>query len=1100
MSNVLRKPATKPIEASEVSANNAIWRTGLLRLFLPLFGLFLALASAHSGLIYLELLNPTGIKPYIEPITIIALITLAAFVAPAAVGALSLIITLLYLSLYSIPSYMTQAFIYGVCTAFASWLLAGRLLRGSLKTLAADNPRLILSQALFFITVFSQAFVLLAVKTFHQPVLFSTGVLWALILCLVERREIVRIVSARPNITASYSRLTGFFFVGILLLLEFSAVLYLYPGAIGGDSDKGYIALAKFFTRGNSLILTDPAVLRDAIRSFPYFEEIYLAAGYLLSANFGAKLFAWLIVVSKFSTLYFVVTRVLSLSSGAALGLVLCYGLMPHHLEIHAIQRPENVLTIFMLLLVYLIERARGSLERKDQSSFERLIITAGVLSCVIISIKYTALFFLVGLAVVYWRSTLKTLLSVVPIFRRGYLILLPSLAVAAFWYIRNIVLWGEVVSITPYGRYHLTVMFPPLHGVADIWLFIRDSLVHTAQYTEFGNFAYGFFGVVFWGGVVAALAIKGSTRRFALLVLLYSVLLFSSTRQIRYLLPLLPFGLAAIFALCKSVANSRSGHLVLRIAEPLVFLAILIQAVSALIVNFHGVAGQSFRERIRLVDKDLTRNELVYSVINDIVKYPELILTSHYDANYSLDAKMLRADPLTSIGALGRKAKDNGAGYFLLASPGVDPRILFFNDTDFFDSIADFKVDSVYLSLFKAVPEKLDRLARYIEQQGWQLDQTLIISEKLKHSFPFFYITAEEIRLPGLKHRLYRVAAMRWSGGNLRKFGQTETFNLGADIASYFEDGLSPAAGKALSSQRVVENLEAYVESGKSLLRTVGGAAGKLHYKIDLSDLEFSQSVVVDVYARLQTTQNSTTLVVEEVSKPLPAYVSLDTWQYLDSRMHQLNSKEPLDISLEFQAGQPQIIFRGLRVIIRNPNELLEPLPFVAARLEEGKPMKRTAKLFWLSETFSGTLKASANARFETEREGVRVKKLDNNVSVMAAVRTRGYKKYQFKLPPEIREGGLAKIYLSGKTCGSSGQVEVITSLVSATGAKEVCQKEQLKNLDSSGQVNLVSDCDFASSRIKPEAIEVNLMLDGSGKSSCAVVDDLIMVVGQSL
>ena len=772
MSNLVRKLENEITNSDHEQEDGSAFIRFPLKFFLPLLGLLLALASINSGLIYFDLLTPTAISPYISSFTVLTLITLTAFIAPLEVGALSLLVTFLYFNLYSIPSYMTQAAVYGICIALASWFLAGRLLRGSLKILQVDKPQLVLSQALFFITIFSQAFLLLTIKCFYQPVMFSFGVIWAFILCAMEREEIFKTIFAKPKLNISYSRLTSFFAVGILLLLEFSAVMYLYPGAIGGDSDKGYLALAKFFSRGNSILLSEPAVLRDGIRSFPYFEEIYLSAGYILSNNFGAKLFAWLIIACKFSTLYFVATRVISLSIATSLGLVLCYGLIPYHIEIHSIERPENILTVFVLMLVYFVERANKALQQKNQVDFERLIIVAAVLSCVTISIKYTSLFFLAALALVYWRVCLKTLSLCTAIFKRGYLVLLPSIAVAAFWYIRNLILWGEVVSMTPFGQYHLTVLFPPLRGLSDIWHFIRDALVHTSQYTEFKDFGYGFWGIVFWGGVLAALTAKGPTRRLALLVLFYALFLFNSTRQIRYLLPVLPLGLAALFAFSRQAAQSRISESALKIAEPLVFIAILVQASAALVVNFNGVVGNTFSDRTRLVEKDMTRIEPLYSVFNDRVHYPDLILTSHFDANYNIDATLFRADPVNTVGELQKRIVENKPSYFLLTNPGVDITVPFFNDFEFFDSFAYFEVRAFNFVLFKVAPSKISRLLQYIEEKGWDANKTYIISEKLKQTFPTTYTATERINIPELKHPMYRVTAMRWSDSYIRKFG----------------------------------------------------------------------------------------------------------------------------------------------------------------------------------------------------------------------------------------------------------------------------------------------------------------------------------------
>ena len=138
MSNLVRKLENEITNSDHEQEDGSAFIRFPLKFFLPLLGLLLALASINSGLIYFDLLTPTAISPYISSFTVLTLITLTAFIAPLEVGALSLLVTFLYFNLYSIPSYMTQAAVYGICIALASWFLAGRLLRGSLKILQVE--------------------------------------------------------------------------------------------------------------------------------------------------------------------------------------------------------------------------------------------------------------------------------------------------------------------------------------------------------------------------------------------------------------------------------------------------------------------------------------------------------------------------------------------------------------------------------------------------------------------------------------------------------------------------------------------------------------------------------------------------------------------------------------------------------------------------------------------------------------------------------------------------------------------------------------------------------------------------------------------------
>ena len=390
---------------------------------------------------------------------------------------------------------------------------------------------------------------------------------------------------------------------------------------------------------------------------------------------------------------------------------------------------------------------------------------------------------FLLAVALVYWRTALASIKQVPRMFLRAPLLLVVAISVAAFWYVRNIVLWGEIVSYSPYGKYHLTVFFPPLRSVADVWGYLSESFVFSSKYTEFLDFAFGPLGIFFWGGLVAGVAFSGPTRRVALLVLLYTVLLANSTRQIRYLLPVVPLGLCVLFSLARSLSPKALRIVSQRFSGGLVFAAIFFQAGIALAISYNSNVGNAFRERMRFIEKDMTRNEPVYAPINDLVHYPQMILTSHLDTNYSIDAQLLRVDPLSGLADLQKKIKTYNAEYFLLAAPGVQPRILLFNDFDFFDSISDFKLSSFHLHLFAYNPEKLNKLVRYCREQGWDLGTTLIVSERLKTTFPKELVVGEELKIPGLKHRLFRLQAIRSPEGHVRLFAPTGSLKSAGNL-----------------------------------------------------------------------------------------------------------------------------------------------------------------------------------------------------------------------------------------------------------------------------------------------------------------------------
>ena len=1071
--------------------------------------------------------TPQLFREFASPVAILAVLIFALACRPVLTAATVCAVWIAYAFAYSLFSLTALTLGYAALMGIASWLLAAYAIRPwSDSPLKAEfrAARTAIAMLAFIATVFGHTFSLLALQALHSTSLLLWAAGWTTLWALIERETILTdLASFRSWLkTVSLdSSLDSFLGAALTLVVLFSGLIYLVPDALCGDSDKAYLAIAKFYANANSLFLRDAALVRDGMRSFPHFEEVYFAAGYILNGALGAKLLAWLLVCVKLYVFYFVAVSAAGLSRSAAKLVVLSFCLTPIFLELHAIERPENLLAITALLLFWTCESAKRARLRGNADAALHYLALGVVCACVAVSVKYTAGFFFVALAVVYWDLVLFALRNLPRLVVRHGALLIGSLVIAAFWYARNIVQWKEIVSYAPFDRYHLTVHFPPLRSAHDILAFIQSGLLDTSTYTEYGSFGYGFWGVILIGGLVAALSRPGVTRRAALVTLLFSILLLNSTRQIRYLGAVLPIGYMAIFLFVLTSRVRTQFATGSRWKEAWAGVFLLVQAATALAVNAPDSVGRSFKNKLAFADRDLSKFGGLAGQINEVVKPHEIMLTSAYDANFNLEGILMRGDPIWSFGQLQKIVNEVRPPYFLLAAPGAKIYDFpFFNDLAFFESVAEPKLYAGNLYLLKADQRKFDRVANYVERQGWPLPKTVIVSEALKQKYPMQLVLAEELKIPGLPHRLFRLAGMWWQGGDYRDYGATETFVPGAQLTHYFEDLWleSGKNGGQLETYRLDSDVQAIAKKKALVTAAAPQHIGKVNYESSIPEKFLGAPVVVELYARLAGGPGAIAVSTFGARAVLPAIQSIDNWYSLGERT--LSGPDNALVRTKFELLDDTAQLRDYRVVVRRPHQKLSKLYVPVDYVESGAKLDLSAPVLSLSEDFISGLKTSAGLSFETERLNVAVDRLvDRDGAMLAADAAEPAAKiYRINFPKELDGNVIAKVFLSGAAKAKDAVIELKMRSIHGPGGsveKKIVAAPifdaKFSDWNEQGQPRLIAEQYLALLRTRPKGafdLEVEVSLKGSppakpgvyGPSEAAPsISDFVIVVGQA-
>ncbi len=928
-----------------------------------------------------------------------------------------------YLQLYQVPRLGFASVLYLICCAATSLLAARRLIRQSLPSLQdVEGANVMLGSLLFFSLIFLNSYLLLGLGAYSSKYLFGIAAGSAAFMLFLERKQLFRASIPRTKTVGPPDVLGDFLATATGLLLLFAGFMYLYPGALTSDANKGYLAIAKFYVLSNSLLLEAPAWSMMNMRAFPHMQEIILSAGYLLGQNIGAKLLAWLIVVAKLHAVYFLGRQTFRFSRSEAYLSVLLFGLAPLMLELNSVVRPENLLTVFTLYLVFALERASQAISisdqgpsKKAQPSVEaiRYIVLAGVLGLLTASVKYTAFFVLLACTLVYWRVALYALRNLLACLQRGWIPLALSAAIGGFWYLRNVILWDQIVCMVPRGTYHLTVWFPPLRSLSEVWTFLLEGLIRTNAYTEFPAFAYGPLAWLLIPTLLVGLTADARLRRVSAVALLYSAFLLFSTRQIRYLAIILPFAYVALVALLASFNPGKQ----LRGAGPrfgssVYFVVIALSAAIALQVN-HGhlaVVGPGAIERFELAEKDFSKVSRHYAPINEQVHYPSLAMTSLLDVNYEIDAQVYRIDPIRSLGRMKRALDKYSFSHFLTNDYfSLNPNAYVFGDREFIHGLGNNRVEASSLHMLEIDQPRVEQLFQKLERLGWDLDQTLLVSEPHFRRHASTFEIGERFELEGFPERLYRVNGL-WEPRGYHSFGRTPTYDPGKKLSWYLED-VDP------SSRLAQQNLAVEISS-TGLRSTVsehgipgvvlaeGLSRGRRRYRFQLpSDLPAGPLVAeLQVRALRALPSDQLWFVIEGKRFEQPIHNSLLVWRKAAKHEFTAGSLSELlvDVELDSPSAGSATFFRDLRLVVRRPS-------FQSVVIQEN---------------FRDLLHHSSGLVFASRRDGVEVN--SENEMTLEAGRSTGYKSYRFFLPSSFAQSVDVQVLLRGEALGEGSRVKL--------------------------------------------------------------------------
>jgi hypothetical protein len=589
----------------------------------------------------------------------------------------------------------------------------------------------------------------------------------------------------------------------LFLLLGASFLLYMGAGTIAGDSNKAYLAFPRFYSLANALLLLEPGWTSEhnVMAGYHHTQEMVLSTGYLLGKTLGAKYFMWSIVLLKIHALYALGRYTFRMSSTQALFMITSFMLIPICFEMNSIERPENMMTLFCMYTVIILEflskeffhkEEEREVNTKPKNLFSYAILIYFLLSYVV-SIKLTALFFIVALIIAYPKVYLGLLKSLKLITMKHVLILFCFTLICCFWFIRNYVLWGFLVNMTPYGQYHLTIWFPPIRDIQSAYEFLTGGFIYVKKYTEFVNLGYGVAGFLIVPVMLVGLAKKS---RILIVSFAYVALILLSTTQIRYLAPVIPLIVCGGYAILferdwtKKITDQSSQFRINQIAALLIFFQVLINVP----IVFASEVGPFLKRRLTFQDKNLIQLPTPYSEINKIVKYPQRVLAPYIDSNYMLRAKIFRGDPYLNLHKIAEYQKRYGFTHWLTHSSIQDIEKLHFGDVEFLESVADPLLkkssaddDSWWYYLFRYNEDKFKSLVLYVKQQNWDLKKTAIVSENLLKENPF-YIQGERIVLNNLRYPLYRLYGVFHNNGALEVFDK-KAVSENIPTSWYFED-----------------------------------------------------------------------------------------------------------------------------------------------------------------------------------------------------------------------------------------------------------------------------------------------------------------------
>jgi hypothetical protein len=673
------------------------------------------------------------------------------------------------------------------------------------KNFLSFNPSLqapfltVLTLVLTFYLNFSVAFLLLAFGIFYKKIFFVTLLfLLCIAYCIAQKKNLLsgsqqHILVNRLKFFSEGSFVEWFLFLVISSSLLFTLFITTYPLELSGDAQKAYSAFSKFYALFNKLVITSPAQTTEPLLAFgfPHAQEIFLSVGYLIGENVGQKIFAVAIILGKLLLFCITAHSLFLFSRAFTLFAAAVFLLLPMVSELQCCVRPENLLTLILLGALFF-----GELFIKAPQSLFLFFSQVFFLP----SVKYTGIQLAASLLFPYLNSSFTLIRSKSNYLFRSLLFTSPFLFVSLYWYIRNYFNWGFIFKVYPWDQNWVASWYPALITVEEWHQFFISGFVTTDTYTEFVDLGYGFFGVIFFAGAVWGMLAPSITaqnkwiqhsslspengfflRRVSILCFTYIVCMSLSTRQIRYLAPIIPLLLLLSLSMLRWIAHYFDSYFAyaiittnkhIRYGVTLCSLLLFFPITGALTFTTLSVTelGQNIKSRLPYGLQDLSLPIEPFKTLNRSITSNDLLLASHIDNNYSLNGNIMRADYITDVLTLKTLQERYSYTYWLnhTATDGIFYNF-FFNDLGFLNVFGSetakaFAEDNPHwgFHLFRPRNDILLKLYRYAYENGWDLSTTVLISKQILEKNEFSFVATSPVIFPfdTTQTELYKVLA----------------------------------------------------------------------------------------------------------------------------------------------------------------------------------------------------------------------------------------------------------------------------------------------------------------------------------------------------
>ncbi len=588
------------------------------------------------------------------------------------------------------------------------------------------------------------------------------------------------------------TRASGILTTSLLLVVLLYGIGYLSVLALAGDARHAYLAFARAYAEDNTFLLNDPSYRWSIGYAFPHLQELLVSVGYALDQRLGARFIGLLIIVGKLHVLYLFARQIVGLTQQRATLLVLCFTLVPMIFDIQLGIRPDNLMSLILLLLVYFLERSL--LLEKEGADLKTQLLLCLWLSALLASTKLTAGFALLVLPILYGRLILPAL-RILPRFGLPqWLAVSASIAIAAWWWVRNI--WFLDIPMIERGANSLSG-FPPLRSISSVYSFLTEGLLRTSGYTEFADFGYGLWGVLLIPLALIGLADRPLIRRLALIFLLYSALLLSFFSQIRYLAAIIPFAFLAVFgnqSTCRLASWLQRG----KTRAAALSLAVVFISSSFVALASRGVPGRRssaysvIASRISGSRSDIRSLE-PWATFNQLLTANDRIMAGRMVYMYDIDGRLHVTRELEGFFDFYRHQQENQVGYLIefpyLMGSRNNP---LFNDHLFLETVGSrvreaglvdhprlkARLYRVNLPVLNSIEQELRR------SKDLTVADAFVVSTEVAKKFASTHVLGEQLCVDGLTHPLYLLHG-QWIGSPLKYLRDIKT-ETGGDSCVY--------------------------------------------------------------------------------------------------------------------------------------------------------------------------------------------------------------------------------------------------------------------------------------------------------------------------